>query len=534
MFDRYYKPSNRFSWAGVIILFLLILVVGSGAAWLYLLINRKCTIVILNVLAAIVYGVGIGLLGGLAVKKCKLRSPMVVIITVLLAVFGMTYIKWAMYDYYDYQMIAEQYDEYASGSSMEKELKSEKAYTWFEMDYDFDETNYTFDENWDWCQQNAYETFYGQYLAAGYSSDDFNEQYSKEQQDEMKDCTVYEYYDYDTLLGDSKEECKKNLEKAKEMTAYEYLQYRDLEDYYIGGYETPSFMKVLTHPGTLWADIKDIAEVGRWSYTSSSSSNYSSSSNSDGDVVKGAMLWIVWIAELLIIDGCAIFFACQPAKNIFIEQDNDWAEVYDNNTFTFASTGSAQLKNMMEATADNILNLQPVNVSQIAGRPYAKLTVSHSRDYTENYLNGYIMTYNQKNRNYVSTKSFEGLKVSPMQVGVLFDLFGKQAPGRIASDPDFMKFKDYQNADLARREEAAGQPAAPSAVSAVQVCGSCGVQVPAGKKFCPNCGAKLESDDDGFDRNSFEAWRNARGNNSGSSSEMDSISTDDIDTTKFN
>ena len=52
---------------------------------------------------------------------------------------------------------------------------------------------------------------------------------------------------------------------------------------------------------------------------------------------------------------------------------------------------------------------------------------------------------------------------------------------------------------------------------------------------CPNCGAPVErpatSELDGaLDKHSFEAWKNAR-NGGNSSSEMDSISTDDIDTT---
>lgn len=69
MYDKYYKPSNRFSWAGLVVLVLVILLVGSGLSWLYLLLNRKCTVAILNVLAAFALGAVVGLAGGFVVKN---------------------------------------------------------------------------------------------------------------------------------------------------------------------------------------------------------------------------------------------------------------------------------------------------------------------------------------------------------------------------------------------------------------------------------------------------------------------------------
>lgn len=517
MFNKYYEPSKKFSWVGLIILIAMYIALGSALAWVYLWINRECTVVILNVFAAIGYGILMGFLGRLIIKKCKLRNPTVVLIGILVGVLGMTYVKWAMYDYYDYQMIAEAYDDYDYTSY----LKQEKAFYRFEMYYDFGDANGDYDEehfddNYEYLQNNAYTAISALYLS--YSAD-INEDYSKEKQEKMKDCTLYEWYSYDTLLGKSKEECKKNLKTALEKNAYEYLKYMDIDiddfiaDYY-GAYQAPSIATILAHPGDLWADIKLINEEGRWSYSSSDSSSSYSSSTTNSDPVNGVMLWIVWVCELLIIDLCAIFIAHGQSKHIFIEMDNDWAEVYDSNKFTFTNMSKMQLKSMLEQTGDNIANLTPIDPVSLIGRPYVKLTVSHSRDYSENYLNGYHMTYNAKNRNYVSSPAFTGLKITPKQTGMLFSMFGVSVPGTIASDAEFMNWMSSGSSTSTSSDDGYVQPqmeevtpiavpfntatdSAASTADAVQTCGSCGTQVPAGKKFCPHCGAPFNDDGNG-------------------------------------
>lgn len=536
MYDKYYRPSKRFSAVGLIILVVCYIVLGTALAWVYLWINRKCTIVILNVFAALGYGALMGFVGKMIVKKAKLRNPLVVLIGLLIGILGMTYLKWAMYDYYDYKMIADQYDEYTD-SDIKSDMRSEKAYTLFEMDYDFEEdADYTFDDNWDILQNNAYD-YMNLLCLAGNTT--LEEQFSESQIDEMKDCTVYEWYYYDVLLGDTKEECKKNLEKAKELDGVDYIEYMglDMDDFiaeYYGSYTVPSFMEVIAHPGDLWADIKQINEEGRWSYTSSPSSYSSTTSNSEP--VKGVMLWIVWIAELFIINSFALAIAYAQSKEIFIEQDNDWAQTYDGNRLTFNPMNGNQLKTMLEMSGDSVTSLVPVAATSLGGRPYLKLTFSHARDFSEVYLNAYSMTYNHKNRNYVSSKIFKGMKITPKQAGILMSMFNIPPQGKIASDPEFVEWQRSGGAyGGVQQTSTAPQQAAAPMNEAVETCGSCGVQIPAGKKFCPNCGAPVErpatSELDGaLDKQSFEAWKNAR-NGGNSSSEMDSISTDDIDTT---
>lgn len=539
MYDKYYRPSKRFSAVGLIILVICYIVLGTALAWVYLWINRKCTIVILNVFAALGYGALMGFVGKMIVKKAKLRNPLVVLIGLLIGILGMTYLKWAMYDYYDYKMIADQYDEYTD-SDIKSDMRSEKAYTLFEMDYDFEEDeDYTFDDNWDILQNNAYD-YMNLLCLAGNTT--LEEQFSESQIDEMKDCTVYEWYYYDVLLGDTKEECKKNLEKAKELDGVDYIEYMglDMDDFiaeYYGSYTVPSFMEVVAHPGDLWADIKQINEEGRWSYSSSSSSYSSTTSNSEP--VKGVMLWIVWIAELFIINSFALAIAYAQSKEIFIEQDNDWAQTYDNNRLTFNPMNGNQLKTMLEMSGDSVTSLVPVAATSLGGRPYLKLTFSHARDFSEVYLNAYSMTYNHKNRNYVSSKIFKGMKITPKQAGILMSMFNIPPQGKIASDPEFVEWQRSGGAyGGVQQTSAAPQQTAAPMDEAVETCGSCGVQIPAGKKFCPNCGAPVErpatSELDGaLDKQSFEAWKKARNSGNSSSDEMDSISTDDIDTTNL-
>lgn len=442
----------------------------------------------------------------------------------LIGVLGMTYIKWGMYVYYDYQQIADATKEYVQGDQFEGDLKSEKAFTYFEMDIDFDE-QYSFDENWEYCQGNAYDTINAICL---YSQVSIGDYYTEEQQEEMKDCTLYEWYDYDTLLGKTKEECKANLEKAKSMTAYEFMKERGLEDYFSGSeyISEPSLGEVLAHPGKLWSDIKDIAEEGRWSYTSSSSSTL----NEDKEAVKGWMLWVVWICELAVIVALTVMFAYPPSKEIFIEMDNDWAVTDEKSSFAFSMVSDAQLKSMLEQSPDNVVRLSPVEPLGLAGRPYIKLTVSHSRDYSENYINAFRMTYNAKSKNYGETKVFKGLKATPRQIGVLYDMFGLAAPGRIASDAEYLGYKQQTEQGYN-----AGEVQSAARADSGFTCKSCGASMSADKKFCPHCGAPNEAakkDGDGFDRASFEAWRNAARNKS-EQSEMDSISTDDIDVSKL-
>lgn len=446
MNEKYYQSSNKFSWKGIVVMLLTYLVVGTGLSWVYLWINRVCPSIYLCVFAAVGLAAAVDFIARLVIKVFKLRSVMAVLIGAVVGLAGMHYLKWAIYDYYDYVQIDEQIADYIDDNDYElyADMKKEIAYTYFEMNYDFDESEYTFDENWQFVTEtNAYDyySYYDQMSGTEYLKD-----FSAAEQAKMKTQTLYEFFSYDTLLGKTKEECQKNLAKAREMTAYEY--YYD----YLGNdkneayeFEVPSFMDIVTDPGLLWSDIKDIAEEGRWSMSSSSSSSSSSSTYTNDEVVKGGMLWFIWIMEFLLISITAIVIPIGKAKEIFIEKDDKWANTYDGNRFTFVGMSKAQVKAMLEQTPDNIANMMIVRPQDVPmGRPYLKMTLSHSDDFTESYLNVLTMSYNAKSRNYVSSDMLKGLKIRPKHVGMLFTMFGLSVPAAVAADQEFIEWDRYR------------------------------------------------------------------------------------------
>lgn len=487
MNEQYYKPSGRFSWKGIILMFLTYLVVGTALSWVYLWINRVSPSIYLCLFAAIGFGTAVGVIARLCVKLLKVRNVKAVLIGAVAGLVCMNYVKWAMYDYYDYKQIAEDYEEYISEnayiSNTINEMKSEKAYAYYEMNYDFDETSYTFDENYDYLVTTiAYD-----YLASydkNYGTNYIGE-YTSSEIEELKSMTVYELFNYDVLLGTSKEECKKNLEKAKSMSAYEfYYEYREIEEGY--SVEIPSMFEILTDPGMLWEDIKQINKEGRWSISSSSSSSSSySSPSSSSSVVKGGMLWFIWIGELVIITLIAFFIPYGQSKKVFIEMDNNWAKSTDGNRFTFSPLSKSQVKAMLEQSPDNIVNMMMIRPSDIpVGRPYMKMTLDHSEDYTEAYLNVLSMTYNAKNRNYVSSNILTGLRLRPKHTGMLFTMFGMPVPSRVAADGEFYEWDRARNE---RMQSMTAQQVAPQPSSYV----------------APNRDVE-------YDEAAYEAWRAGR------------------------
>lgn len=502
MNEKYYKSSGRFSWKGIILMFLTYLVVGTGLSWVYLWINRISPSVYLCIFAAIGFGAAVGLIARLFVKLFKVRNVVAVLVGAALGLTCMTYLKWAIYDYYDYVQINEQFEESVESNSYIDDMKQEKAYTYFQMDIDFDETQGTFDENWDYlATTNAYDyiSMYDQLYQTNVLSS-----FTSSEQAEMKTQTLYEFYDYDEFLGKTKEECKANLEKAKELTAYEfYYEYRNLAEKGEFGFEAPSLIDIVKDPGMLWKDIKQIAKEGRWSISSSSPSSHANDAS-----FKGVMLWVVWIAELLVIVVIALVIPIGQAKKIFIEMDNDWAKTTDGNRFTFSPMSKSQVKAMLEQTPDNIVNMMIVRPQDIpVGRPYSKVTLSHSEDFTEAYLNVLSMTYNAKNKNYVSSNLLTGLRLRPKHTGMLFTMFGLTVPSRIAADAEFIEW------DRARAAQVNSMMSAPQQTAPQQV---------------PVYASQRKDDD--FDQDAYEAWRRAKLQENNTAGDMDGISTDDIDT----
>ncbi len=106
-------------------------------------------------------------------------------------------------------------------------MSEKKAYDYFGMNYDFDTSTYSFDENWAYVNETtAYEylSYYDTTMGT-----DYLKGYTAEQLEALKNRKLYKYFGYDILLGETKEECAKNLEKAKELSAAEYYyKYRGM------------------------------------------------------------------------------------------------------------------------------------------------------------------------------------------------------------------------------------------------------------------------------------------------------------------
>lgn len=421
MNEQYYKPSGRFSWKGIILMFLTYLVVGTALSWVYLWINRVSPSIYLCLFAAIGFGTAVGVIARLCVKLLKVRNVKAVLIGAVAGLVCMNVIKWAMYVHYDYLT-------YRLGD----DAKTTNAYEYLDFDTFFEVSNPEIKYEL-LNEYNAYE-WLSQYDAIAIN------RLSEEEIETLKSQSLYQFYGFDKLLGKDYATFSENLEASKSMKAYEYLT--EQVDY------VPSIVHLVTHPTELWDEIKVINEYGRWSVSSSPSSSSSSyaSSSSSGSVVKGGMLWFIWIGELVIITLIAFFIPYGQSKKVFIEMDNNWAKSTDGNRFTFSPLSKSQVKAMLEQSPDNIVNMMMIRPSDIpVGRPYMKMTLDHSEDYTEAYLNVLSMTYNAKNRNYVSSNILTGLRLRPKHTGMLFTMFGMPVPSRVAADGEFYEWDRARN-----------------------------------------------------------------------------------------
>lgn len=186
-----------------------------------------------------------------------------------------------------------------------------------------------------------------------------------------------------------------------------------------------SFSDVVFHPGTLFHDIKNINEDGRWTYSSNASS---SSKKTDAATVKGPVLTIVWLGEIAIILGTALAMSLSFVKEPFIEKDNEWAKKYDKK-FVFRATNGVALKNNLKQNPESILELEPVdfdpNVSDhITGELF------HSGDFSECYMTLSLTTIkvNGKKRQSQNHNIISYVNVSNGLIDRIFDRCQMEKP----------------------------------------------------------------------------------------------------------
>lgn len=411
--DKYYTPSENFSFVGFMLIIVSVTVIGMVVSALYLKINQVCPSAYLCVVAACGFGALLGLISRIIIAKFKIRSPMMAVVATIIGLLLVTYFKWGLYDYWDLKKYGYE------------ALEKQNAYTYYEFNYDFDDPNYTFEQTYEALQYNAYELFAERSMLTGYS---------EAQIAKMKKSTLYEWYGYDYLLGMDIQKAKVNLEKAKTMNAYEYYyEYMEIN-------KPKTLASILTSPKMLWSDIKEINEYGRWSISSSSSSYSSSQNKKDSENTKGAFLWVVWIGELLVLCVFPVFMARSRASKPFVEKDNDWAKEYKTSKLVYRYTDPRILKMNLEANREALFMLENMDLTTLAsGASYVKISVLHSHDYSESYLNVDAMMYT-RNKNGVSYQPKCVVKyyaVDEVVIGRLFRAANMDIPSDIRSSPNW-------------------------------------------------------------------------------------------------
>lgn len=398
----YYKQSGKFSPAGAVLMLLATAVCGVALFWVYMLFNGWCTIIYLNIFAALAVSVALGYVGGKIVKAFKMRNTLVAMICTIVGFLIATYFKWALYDYndlkkYGYDLMKDQsaWEYYIELSTMFEDTDSDS----FEEYYDF------------YHELNAYDFF-------SYDGDDSD--FTAKDIEDMKKQSVWEFLEFDKLLGKNLETAKESLSKSKTMNAYDYTYE------YKTGYEKIGFFDILTSPSDLWNDIKGINEEGRWSFKSSHSSR------DNGTLVNGTILWIVWGGELIALAAFLFASVYQKSKEPFIESEDEWAEYKDTKSvFKFYAPANAkQFKAEMEQNPYSLFNYV-IDGNQYQ-TSYMSIECYVSKLGNENYISAYQMTINPKNKNPNSKTLFKYLFVDGDFISRLYSQF---TPGNAQKVP---------------------------------------------------------------------------------------------------
>ncbi len=411
--NKYYKQSNNFSFAGFLLTGLSVSVAGILLSMIYILIVGICPVIYLNILLAICFGLLLGFIAGKIVKVFKMRSTPITIFAVVVGLLLSTYFKWAFYDFYDYNKFF-------------KELDKQSASEYFDLADFEDFENYSQLEKE--YSQNAYE-----YLnqLAGQGGGNLSDYFSAEEIAELKNQTMYEYQNYDELLGKDFKKAEKKFNQIKEdidISAKEFYK-----KYYPEDFKSASLASIIFHPSRLVSDIIDINSVGRWSMGRSYSWQ-----NEQKENVKGIMLWLVWLGELLCIWIPAIAFTKQKSDLPFIESEDNWAEKIVSDGFRYnTAIDNKNLKADMEDNPNILFSLGRFYDTQVSQNPYLNITLFHSSNFEENYISLDHFYYSKKDKRYLCKNLFNYMSVSKDFVHTLYEYSGLSMPQALKSDVSF-------------------------------------------------------------------------------------------------
>ena len=485
MNNKYYKASDRFSPVGLILMILCTTLVGIGLSWVYLKINAVCPVAYLCILLAAVYGAAMGGVAYFFIKTFKLRSPKVVIISLCVSLVFTTYFKWALYDYIDRQKQFDAYDEYFTEMIDDANSKIKSSGANLDLNKpvltvldDFYSSFGAMFSGGDSMPDgvtlssqiksketinsliNAYKTLsdtpgsdYKKMLGSSLSGQGGSSplggdsglgmmggmassltggtsgysEWVDQYLEDHPDASMWEAMGLAAILGSDEDEIKESINKLGELNIKEFLL--DYRGEYLGDFmgfpSKKPLGKILAQPGQLFRDIKNVNKDGRWGI----SSRRSYSSTAEGktpDNVKGFMLWLVWIGELLMINIPAFAVSIPKCQEPFIETDNDWAQKYPTQ-FKFGAVNAASLKSSMEIDPLSLFNNQALITA--GGRTnYFTVTLYHSRSFMENYILVDNTTYDSRRKTYNHKSFIKYMIVDTEFVGTLFTIFGLNPP----------------------------------------------------------------------------------------------------------
>lgn len=378
----YYKQSGKFSIAGVLLIMVSTFVIGSALFAVYQLFDNWCSYIYFVLFAAIGVSVLLGLIVGKIIKIFKIRNTLIAIIFCLIGFLGATYFKWAFYDYLD----------------LKKYYYSEMQKTTANKFYEFD----TYFSN-DQALDTSYNFLHSLTVADAKAAGELKSADSK-----SDDETLWEFADYDKLLGKTKDEVKTSLAKAKTMNAFDFTyDYRN-------AYEYRGLTQIILSPSDLWTDIKQINKEGRWSFRSSNHYSYSSTTNPQR--VNGGILWFVWAAEFVLLAFFLISNVVKKTSEPFIETENDWALFsHGVRLFAFPNCSNKETKNMIISNPYSLLSYS-IPQNDLLPSAYLSTEIWKSRAEDEFYVSfikteinkkkqsrkTYLVTFLQVDKDFVS------------------------------------------------------------------------------------------------------------------------------------
>lgn len=440
-----YKPSNKFSVLGAVLMLLSMVAVGFLLSWLYLILTAWIPLIYLNILLAFGVSMGIGAIGSVFVKIYKMRAPKVALIISLLALLLVNYAKWAIY-------VARDYDKYVYDDMKDVSIsKVSESYA-----------------NLPTNESEAKEMLTSFYTLKGYKISDFLSSVegasSYSSMLTVFGDDLYEFYT--NIFGSTPEEILEccNKIRTSDMSFYDYMfKYRNVE--------LRNGFWFMTHPGNLFTDIKAINEVGRWTIRSHRFSN----TDTENDNVKGIMLWLVWIAELGVLMIPALIMIYKKASYPFIEQDNDWAvEEKPAPTFMFddpypnQGTGVGIIKGDLMRDPNNLFNMTPVSVVQAIPDKFYNITYCRSKYFDEIYVSvKHLAMVNARKNQRKTTDVITNLKVDADFLATLYGMFGYTVPPLCKGEnkAEFYN-KEKQEREKGNISGAAKSPTPPKATGA--------------------------------------------------------------------